>query len=151
MSKNAKTVSKLNQLLTKIIDAKKGYHIAAGEIDDPSLKGMFMSMAEQRDNFRKSVREEIYDLGGEPKPSSLDPGFVQESFAQPDLLTVLNTVEQTLRGCLQDELKTLTHYKYILCDVDESTCNLIAGQRESVELNLSDIKMLSTSTAGMEL
>lgn len=150
MSKNADIVSQLNQLLTKIIDAKKGYHTAAEEIDDPSLKGMFMSMAEQRENFRKSVREEIHDLGGEPKPSSLDPGFIQESFAQPDLLMILHNVEQTLENCLREELKTLTHYKNIFCQADESTCNLIAGQRENVELNLSDIKMLGAS-AGMAI
>lgn len=150
MSKNAEIVSQLNQLLTKIIDAKKGYHTAAEEIDDPSLKGLFMSMAEQRENFRRSVREEIHDLGGAPSPSSLDPGFIQESFAQPDLLMILNTVEQTMEGCLQHELGVLTNYKRVFCGADESTCNLIAGQKENVALNLSDIKTLGAS-AGMAL
>jgi uncharacterized protein (TIGR02284 family) len=146
MSKNATIVSQLNQLLTKIIDAKKGYHTAAEEIDDPTLKGMFMSMAEQRENFRKSVREEIHDLGGKPSPSSIDQGYIQESFAQPELLMILNTVEQTMRLCLQDELETLTHYKNIFCEADDSTCNLIAGQQENVALSLSDLKMLGAST-----
>ena len=150
MSKNAEITVQLNRLLTKVIDAKKGYHRAAEEIDDPSLKGLFMSMAEQRENFRKSIREEIRDLGGEPAPSSTDPGYIQESFSQPDLLLILNIVEQTLEKTLRDELNTLTYFKNIFCGADESTCNLIAGQRENVELNLSDIKMLNAST-GMAL
>ena len=141
MSKNDKVVSQLNQLLSKIIDAKKGYHVAAEEIDNPNLKGRFMSMAEQRENFRRSIREEIYDLGGEPMPSSTDPGFIQESFAQPDLLLILKSIEQTLDNCLQYELDTLTHYKDIFCKAADSTCNLVAGQRENIELCISDTKM----------
>jgi hypothetical protein len=59
---------------------------------------------------------------------------------------ILNTVEQTMRLCLQDELETLTHYKNIFCEADDSTCNLIAGQQENVALSLSDLKMLGAST-----
>lgn len=150
MSENTETVGQLNQLLTQIIDAKKGYNTAAEEIDDPILKGMFMSMAEQRENFRRSIREEIHDLGGKPSPTSIDPGIIQESFAKPELLMILNTVEQTMRSCLQSELETLTYYKKVFCGAEESTCNLIAGQRENVELCLSDLKMLDAS-AGMAL
>jgi uncharacterized protein (TIGR02284 family) len=146
MSENTETVGQLNQLLTQIIDAKKGYNTAAEEIDDPILKGMFMSMAEQRENFRRSIREEIHDLGGKPSPTSIDPGIIQESFAKPELLMILNTVEQTLRFCLQNELETLTHYNRVFCGADESTCSLIAGQQENVELCLSDLKMLDAST-----
>jgi uncharacterized protein (TIGR02284 family) len=148
MSKNEEIISQLNQLLSKIIDAKKGYHKAAEEIDDPSLKGMFMCLAEQRENFRKSIREEIRYLGGEPAPTSLDPGLIQEAFAQPDLLLILNTVEQAMESSLQNEIKALAHYEKRFCEAEESTCNLIAGQRESVKLALSDLKMLRTS-AGM--
>jgi len=150
MSKNANVISHLNQLLIEIIDAKKGYHRAAEEIDDPSLKGMFMSMAEQRENFRRIIREEIHDLGGKPVSAPHQTGAIQDAFDQPELLVILNTVEQSLENCLQEELEILQHYQNIFCEADESTCNLVAGQRENVELNLADIKMLDAS-AGMAI
>lgn len=150
MSKKIETLSRLNSLLAKSIDAKKGYHRAAEEIDDPSLKGLFMNLAEQRENFRKSTREEIHYLGGEPSNAPLDPDFIQESFAQPDLLLLLNAVEQTLETCLKSELHILTQYENILVDAEESTRNLLIGQKESVKLALSDLKALRTS-AGLAL
>ncbi|WPP48498.1 DUF2383 domain-containing protein [Catalinimonas niigatensis] len=150
MIKKSETLSRLNSLLAKSIDAKKGYHRAAEEIDDPSLKGLFMTLAEQRENFRKSTREEIRYLGGEPSSAPLDPDFIQESFAQPDLLVLLNSVEQTLETCLKSELNILTQYENILADAEGSTCNLIIGQRESVKLALSDLKALRAS-AGLTL
>ncbi len=150
MNEKAETLDRLNDLLVMSIDAKKGYHRAAEEIDDPSLKGLFMTLAEQRENFRKSTREEIRYLGGEPSLPPLDPDFIQESFAQPDLLLLLNTADQTLETCLKKELSTLTQYENILADAEESTYNLVIGQRESVKLALSDLKALRTS-AGLAL
>lgn len=146
MSKKLETLSRLNSLLAKSIDAKKGYHKAAEEIDDPSIKGLFMCLAEQRENFRKSTREEIRFLGGEPYAGPLDPDYVQEAFAQPDLLILLNTVDQTLENCLRHELNSLAKYEEGMADADESTKNLIIGQRESVKLALHDLKSLRTST-----
>lgn len=145
MSENLKTLSRLNSLLAKSIDAKKGYHKAAEEIDDPSMKGLFMCLAEQRENFRKSTREEIRFLGGEPYSGPQDPDYVQEAFAQPDLLVLLNTVDQTLENCLRHELNTLAEYAETLADASESTKNLIIGQRESVKLALHDLKSLRTA------
>ncbi|MFP4091076.1 MAG: PA2169 family four-helix-bundle protein [Cyclobacteriaceae bacterium] len=142
MTKNSEIISQLNDLLAFNIDAKKGYHRAAEEIDNPSLKGMFMCLAEQRENFRKSIREEVRYLGGEPAAGPHDPDYIQESFAQPDLLLILNTVEQTLEDCLKKEKSNLKFFEKQLMQAEESTRNLIRGQLESVKLSLSDLKML---------
>ncbi|WKN32804.1 DUF2383 domain-containing protein [Porifericola rhodea] len=146
MDKTDKTLTQLNELLAKSIDAKKGYHKAAEEIDNPSLKGFIMCIAEQRENFRRSLREEICYLGGQPVSPPHDPDFVMESFAQPDLLVLINSVEQTLDACLKNELKNLTAYEEALSDADASALQLVIGQRENVKLAINDLRNLYAPT-----
>ena len=132
----------LNNLLEENCDAKRGYQRAAEQIDDPSLKGLFMSLSSQRDNFKKSIREEIHFLGGEPAHFAQATGPVQEAFSSPDLLFTLDTVEQTLKGCLKLEMKHLEFYEQMLNgnEFEVSTRNLLVGQRENIKLNLTDVK-----------
>ena len=135
-------VDLLNNLLEENCDAKKGYQRAAEQIDDPALKGLFMSLSSQRDNFKKSIREEIHFLEGEPAHFSLVEGSVQDAFSSPDLLLVLNTIEKTLEGCLKLEAKRLAIYQSMLNgnDFEVSTRNLLVGQRENIKLTLADLR-----------
>lgn len=142
METQPEVTSLLNDLLQENYDAKSGYQRAAEQIDDPSLKGLFMSLSSQRENFKKSIREEIHFLGGEPAPLTQTAGPVQEAFSSPDLLFVLDTVEQTLKGCLSLEMKHLELYEQMLNgnEFEVSTRNLLLGQQENVKLNLTDVK-----------
>ncbi len=132
----------LNDLLEKSCDAKRGYQRAAEQVSAPSLKGLFMSLSSQRENFKKSIREEIHALGGEPIQQFRTSGSVQEAFSSPDLLHTLDTIEQTLKGCLNLEMKHLTLCEKTLngSDFEVSTRNLLIGQQENVKLSLSDIE-----------
>lgn len=143
MDKKANVVSLLNSLLEKNCDAKRGYQKAAEEIDQPALKGWLMSLAEQRENFKKSIREEIRYLGGEPMAFQQVKGKIQQAFTKPELLYIINSVEQTLEECFQDEIKVLADYENLLKQgtVIPSTQNLIIGQRENIKLAIADLKV----------
>ncbi len=149
MDKKKDTVSLLNSLLKKNCDAKRGYHKAAEEIDQPALKGWLMSLAEQRENFKKSIREEIRILGGEPLVFQQVKGKVQQAFIKPELLYLLNNVESTLESCLRYELKTLAKYENLINKntVAPSTQHLIIGQQENIKLALSDLEVRMTESA----
>lgn len=131
----------LNALLEENCDAKRGYQRAAERVDDPALKGLFMSLSSQRDNFKKSIREETRFLGGEPA-QAIATLSIQEAFASPDLLLLLNTIEQTLEGCLRLEMDRLALYEKMLNgnDFEASTRNLLIGQRENIKLTIADLK-----------
>ncbi len=137
-------VDSLNDLLKENCDAKRGYRKAAERLDDPSLKGLFMNLSEQRDNFKKIVREEILSLGGEPQVFRQVDGPIQNAFAQPDLLLVLNTVEKTLSGCLRIEVDTLQAMKQRMAqyEVKESTHQVLTGQLEYIRLTVLDLRSL---------
>lgn len=131
----------LNTLLEESGDAKRGYQRAAERVEEPALKGLFMSLSSQRDNFKKSIREETRYLGGEPTQSTAAQS-IQEAFSSPDLLLVLNTIEQTLEGCLRLEIARLALYEKTLNgnQFEVSTRNLLIGQRENIKLTLADLK-----------
>lgn len=142
MKTRKEIVDLLNNLLEDNCDAKRGYQKAAEQVDDPSLKGLFMSLSSQRDNFKKSIREETHSLGGEPVSLGPVSGSIQEAFSSPNLLLTLNTIEQTLEGCLQLEIKHLALYEQLLNgnNFEVSTRNLLIGQRENIKLTLADLR-----------
>lgn len=146
MNKEVNIVSLLNNLLEKNCDAKRGYQKAAEEIDQPTLKGWLMSLAEQRENFKKSIKEEVRSLGGEPATFSQVTGKIQQSFANPDLLYILNSIEHSLEKCLQYEIRILDDFENLLNQktVIPSTQNLIIGQRENIKLALMDLEVMTT-------
>ena len=135
------TIDLLNTLLEENCDSKRGYQRAAEQVDDPTLKGLFMSLSSQRENFKKSIREEIHFLGGEPRQVGPMDGPIQDAFSSPELLLVLDTIEQTLKGCLNLEIKRLGLYEKMLNgnDFEVSTRNLLIGQRENIKLTLADL------------
>jgi uncharacterized protein (TIGR02284 family) len=147
MDTQEEVIELLNTLLEESCDAKRGYQQAAERVDDPSLKGLFMSLSSQRDNFKKSIREETRFLGGEPTLSTRARS-IQEAFASPDLLLVLNTIEQTLEGCLKLEMDRLALYEKTLNgnDFEVSTRSLLIGQRENIKLTLADLQKTNDST-----
>lgn len=151
METQKSVVDSLNDLLKENCDAKRGYRKAAEQLDAPSLKGLFMSLSEQRDNFKKIVREEVLSLGGEPQAFRQVEGSIQDAFSQPHLLFSLNTIEKTLDGCLRLEVVNLQKLKQRLAqyEVKESTHQVLTGQLENIKLTLSDIKALSTEREPM--
>ncbi len=146
MNKKSEVVSTLNNLLEKNCDSKRGYQKIAEDVDQPTLKGWLMSLAEQRENFKKSIKEEIRFLGGEPIISRQVSGPIQEAFENSEILFILNNVDITLTNCLKYELQILDEYSKILRQqtVLPSTINLVIGQQENVKVALSDLKVMVT-------
>lgn len=146
MNKEANIVSLLNNLLEKNCDAKRGYQKAAEEIDQPTLKGWLMSLAEQRENFKKSIKEEIRSLGGEPATFNQVTGKIQASFTNLELLYILGNIEHALEKCLQYEITILDEFEDLLNQktVIPSTQNLIIGQRENIKVALTDLEVMTT-------
>ncbi|MEM6842530.1 MAG: PA2169 family four-helix-bundle protein [Bacteroidota bacterium] len=151
MKAQKSVVDSLNELLKENCDAKRGYRRAAEQLDDPSLKGLFMNLSEQRDNFKKIIREEILSLGGTPEAFRQVDGPIQDAFVQPHLLLVLNTVEKTLSGCLRLEVNALQTLKkqLALSEVKESTHQVLTGQLENIRLTLLDLRALPTENEAL--
>lgn len=149
MEKEIYMVSLLNDLLEQNCDAKRGYHIAATEVIQPTLKGWVMSLAEQRENFKKSIKEEIRSLGGEPVIFYQLSGTIQKALANPEFLQMLYQLEQVLEECLLYESNQLAEFEHLLQQnkANLSTQNLVIGQRENIKLALSDLEAMMIGPA----
>lgn len=66
----AEIVAQLNHLLTRNIDAEKGYAEAIEKVKNPELKSFMVSQAKQRANFSDELKETVRSLGGTPKANT---------------------------------------------------------------------------------
>ena len=148
MEAQKSVVDSLNDLLKENCDAKRGYRKAAEQLDDPSLKGLFMNLSEQRDNFKKIIREEILSLGGTPQAFRQVDGPIQDAFTQPHLPLVLNSIEKSLSVCLRLEVNALQQLKKKLAEyeVKESIPQLLTAQLENIRLTLLDLTASATAS-----
>jgi uncharacterized protein (TIGR02284 family) len=145
MENNIYLVNLLNKLLAQNCDARRGYHKTAIEIDQPVLKGWVMSLAEQRENFKKSIKEEIRFLGGEPVIFHQLSGKIQQTYANPVLLQLLCQFKQVLEECLLYESNNLAELDgYLQQQMPSylSTRDLVIGQRENIKVALADLKAM---------
>jgi uncharacterized protein (TIGR02284 family) len=58
--------SMLNGLLETLRDGESGFRSAAGGVDDPELKRLFLSLSRQRGEFAAELESEILRLGKNP-------------------------------------------------------------------------------------
>ena len=59
-------ISTLNELVATCRDGEEGFHAAAEAAGNPELRGLFLTYAQQRADFRAELEEEIRRLGGDP-------------------------------------------------------------------------------------
>lgn len=70
MTKNTKdTVSTLNGLIETCKDGENGFRAAAEAVEDPSLRRLFQSYAQQRAEFSSELQTEVRSLAEDPADS----------------------------------------------------------------------------------
>lgn len=67
MLDNNEVIAKLNHLLGTVNDGKKGYREAADEVENTTMKTMFLQYAQQRATLGSELETQIRQLGGEAK------------------------------------------------------------------------------------
>jgi len=59
-------ISTLDELVATCRDGQEGFRTAAEAAQNPELRGLFLTYAEQRSDFRAELEEEIRRLGSDP-------------------------------------------------------------------------------------
>jgi len=60
-------ISALDDLVATCRDGEEGFRTAAEAAQNPELRGLFLVFAQQRNDFRAELEEEIRRLGGDPR------------------------------------------------------------------------------------
>lgn len=71
----SKLKSVLQEITDTCYDGVKGYETAADEINDESIKTLFLRLAQQRKGFIEELRNEALKLGIELESSGSAKGF----------------------------------------------------------------------------
>jgi uncharacterized protein (TIGR02284 family) len=105
---------KLKHALEKIIstckDGVEGYETAAGEIEDDSLKTLFLRFSQQRKGFIEDLKDEALKLGIEPEDNVSVKGFFHRTWMAAKHSLGKNSKEQTITEAMDGEKKALETY-----------------------------------------
>lgn len=144
MSDQKKSVKKLNELLEKSYDAKKGYTEAADDVKDPALKNYFREKAAKRTAFAGELSSEVRTLGGDPKTSGSAAGGLHRVWM--DLKSSLsgNSEEAILEECIRGDKASVKNYQEVLDNehVNESSKTIIRKEKANIEQTLDRIKSM---------
>jgi uncharacterized protein (TIGR02284 family) len=70
----------LNDLIQTCRDGQDGFHTAADGVEDPNLKRLFTSYAQQRAEFTEELQREVRQLGGDAERSGHAAGAVHRGW-----------------------------------------------------------------------
>ncbi|TDQ32404.1 PA2169 family four-helix-bundle protein [Zeaxanthinibacter enoshimensis] len=145
MKYSDKITSKLNDLLEKAYDAKKGYALAADKIETPTVHRFLYDKVSQRANFAQELENEMREYGEVKEGSSSFKGDMHRtwmnltsSLSGDDTERILEEVERGEKASLEDYNDILSNEEYSL---PPSTRNLLTKQRNAIQSALNTAKV----------
>ena len=106
--------SKLNETLQEIIDtcndSVEGYEKAADEIEDKSIKTLFLRLAQQRKGFIEEIKNESLKLGIELENSGTAKGFFQRTWLAAKSALSNDTKDKIIREAMDGEKQAVEKY-----------------------------------------
>jgi len=125
---------KLNELLIKNLDAKKGYKNAAENVGSPKLTRFFLKQSEQREKFAKDLRMEILKYGQIPAETGSFAGAVHRNWMDLKALFASNNEEAILEEAIRGEEESISYYDTILEEshLPESIRFLLIQQKNTI-------------------
>ncbi|MDN3667384.1 PA2169 family four-helix-bundle protein [Algibacter miyuki] len=145
MSTYTETVGKkLNNLLEKTYDAKKGYETAAENTDHTLLKQYFKKRSLERMSFGQDIKNEILKFSEEPEKDGSITGAVHRAWMDTKALFSANDAESMLEESIRGEKSAVQEYEDVLKDtaLPVSTATLLSKQLQTIKSDLSTIKFL---------
>lgn len=136
--------NKLNGLLERTYDAEKGFHNAAENTNNASLKQYFTKKAEQRKSFGHDLKNEIRSFGQEVDKGGSVEGTLHRTWMDLKSTFSSNDEEAMLEEAITGEKKAIDDYKEAINenDIPSSTKNLLEQQVSKIESGLATVKTL---------
>lgn len=100
----------LNDLIESCKDSQKGYRTAADHIDNPELKQLLHSYANQRGDFAVALQAEVRRHRGHPEKSGSVAGALHRGWLSFKSTLLGRSETAILAACAHGEEKTLKSY-----------------------------------------
>lgn len=136
--------NKLNDLLEKTYDAKKGFNKASENTDHSQLKNYFYRKSEERSAFGQELKAEIQTYGEDIENSGSFAGTAHRAWMDVKTMFSSDKAESMLEESIRGEKAALEEYTDILNDssLPESTQRILLKQKDAISNDLSTIKRL---------
>ena len=144
MNDQEKAVGKLNDLLEKNYDARKGYTEAMEDINDPALRNYFMMQAERRSHFANELMDRIVSCGGEPIESGSGTGDLHRTWMNIKSTLSGDKEEAILNECIRGDKASLNEYQDAIDNehLNVADKDIIRKEKAEVEQTLGKIKTM---------
>ncbi|HET8839566.1 MAG TPA: PA2169 family four-helix-bundle protein [Flavobacteriaceae bacterium] len=144
MNDQKKAVEKLNDLLEKNYDARKGYTEAMEDIEDPALRNYFMMQAERRSHFANELTNRIKSCGGEPIDSGSTTGDLHRTWMNIKSSMSGDKEEAILEECIRGDKASVEEYQDAIEDqhLNVADKDIIRKEKAEVEQTLGKIKTM---------
>ncbi|MCE3279031.1 MAG: hypothetical protein K0S44_1222 [Bacteroidetes bacterium] len=142
------TVALINELIVINHDRIEGYERAAKETEDPQLKSLFTSMADESRQFKNELVREVVNQGGSPAEGTTTSGKVYRAWMDIKAALTGKDRHAIIASCEFGEDAALETYEDVLkSDSLVTECrNMITRQKSSLQKSHDKIKLLRDST-----
>ena len=138
----------VNKLIETCLDGKLGYHQAAENVSDASLKQLFMDYASQRASFASELQTAVTSMGGTPTDDgSVTAAFHRGWIGLKDALT--GGDKGVLNECIRGEEHAVKEYQKVVSDDDvpASAKSILTRQHGEIEQALAKMNQLKATVA----
>lgn len=144
MEYSEKIADKLNDLLEKNYDSEKGYQLAEEKVNDPRLKEIFKSRAQNRYDQGHALKAEIKKYGESPDKGTSVKGDIHRTWMNIKSSLSSNKEEAILEEAIRGEKAAVADYDDVIgeANIPASTKELLTKQRDHIKNALEKVKNL---------
>lgn len=141
---NEKVIHSLNHLIAIANDGKYGYKTASEDVEDVTLKQLFMQYSEERDAYSKELKSRVASLGNSSDAEGGPLGALHRTWIDLKSTLTSGNREAILKACITGEEAAVKEYKEALENdyFDSNIRQIITTQISGIEAALNSIRSL---------
>ncbi len=141
---NKKLIAKLNHLISIANDGKYGYKTAAEDVEDVTLKQLFMQYSAEREIYAEELKSRVASFGSSPDDGGGPLGTLHRTWIDIKSTLTSKDREAILKACVTGEEAAVNAYREALDEeyIDSNVRQIITTQLSGVEAALNSIRSL---------
>lgn len=138
------TVTKLEYLLSRNVDAMKGYMEVANNLNSPELTKFMVNYSRQRERFIEELQHEIAAFDGDVSAEGSFLGELHHIWVDLKAQWTDNNTVSLLEECIRGEEKAKEDYAAILNvkSIPQSTRIMLKRQEDKISEAISNLRAL---------
>ncbi len=138
--------SALQDIVNVCNDGVEGYETAAGEIQDESIKTLFLRLSQQRKGFIEEIKNEALKLGIELDGSGTSKGFFHRTWLVAKSAFTSDSKDKIIEEAMDGEKRAVEVYAGVHAnqEVPEYIQNILKEQEHLIKVAIHQLNGLYT-------